>query len=462
MQLGKKVNGEDIVVAYFFLCVDDVSQSIVHQPIQISHFSDECKSRLNVCPSSTLKFSRHHDLETPSTMNEIDETINRKSLYDINMRNSRISLLLSFLLQCCLTSAFYISNPAGKRILSPALVATTANDQRRNDKALTPPRRRSKVNIQEWKASSNDDEDVIRSSVQSPLSCYVGLLASALSWCAISWRGLMFHPNPKVAAGLCLRHNLFTVAHAWIFPISITTASFMALRHESADSGPLLLGICLMSLWTSAAVVFGPTFSVGYHLFSNPFKYVTGSIHLTVAFWAMIQYRSTVKDGNPIHVVRRSVKSLFSLLDPQNEQSALYAASSLGLFALAVLPQLVAFPSATIPTLLGKRLSRSASGFTFLGQVVAGLLKQGAEENRKQRILQWGLGIGSIAHLVLVVSKLIGVDGGGLLIQGRGLWELYPSLVNASGAATVLMLVTYSVTAIACTTTGTSTEKGST
>ena len=129
---------------------------------------------------------------------------------------------------------------------------------------------------------------------------------------------------------------------------------------------------------------------------------------------------------------------------------------------MAVLPQLVRFPTATIPALLGKRLSRAASGFTFLGAVgTYCLFRQQQEEEEGQGsssinntyrngndgfgVLRRGIGLGAMLHISLVWAKIIGLDGGGFLLPGRGLWQDYPSLVKASGAATSLMMITYSM-----------------
>ena len=314
-------------------------------------------------------------------------------------------------------------------------------------------------------------------------SLAVTLGASTIaSWCIIAWKGLMFHPVPQVAAGLCLRHNLFTVAQAVAFPLPVLTAAFLALHQSqtpesqsttsSQINNRLCLGIAAASLWTAAAVFWGKTFCVGYDLFSNPIRFGCATIHCTTPAWALQKWKRSQEQASISRIVRGCVGSIFSLLAPKtdgvsaiddpngnNSDSVLYSASSLGLLLLAILPQLVSFPTATIPALLGKRLSRAASGFTFLGAVLAYCLKEASEGSGLQQndndaqltTLRRGLAVGSIGHLGLVVTKVIGVDGGGLLLPGRGLWELYPSLVKAASGATLPMLVTFSILAFVCT-----------
>jgi hypothetical protein len=286
---------------------------------------------------------------------------------------------------------------------------------------------------------------------------------------------------------LCgFRHNALTIAHALVFPLPVLGAVFLALRQLVLTSASefdinertacrLYLGIVAASLWTAMAVFWGPAFSVGYNLFSHPIRYGCATIHMSTALVALSKWRETIgnRDGysrtaNFSRIVRGCVGSFFALLAPRsgvdsddgnnNNNAALYSLGSLGLLLLSILPQLVGFPTATIPAILGKRLSRAASGFTFLGAVVAYCLKDASERSRGDdtlsnskplRTLRRGLGIGALGHLGLLVAKVIGIDGGGLVLPGRGLWEFYPSLIGASGAATFLMVVTYSVLAFA-------------
>jgi hypothetical protein len=311
-------------------------------------------------------------------------------------------------------------------------------------------------------------DDTAASSMSSKAITLASIVGTTSSWCLMATLALSSHPTMTLA----FRHNVYTIAHALAFPIPVLVATLVAL-HQTNDEPTtrrLTLGVATASLWTAAAVFWCRTFSVGYDLFSNPVRYGVAAVYVATAATCLSKWRraTTGKNKNNNNVVSRLIRgcvgSFFSLLAPRtdiddpsndNNDSALYSAASLGLLILAILPQTVSFPTATIPALLGKRLSRAASGFTFLGAVAAYCLKDASEQSHTTtnaattNTLRRGLFVGAVSHLGLLVAKVIGVDGGGLLLQGRGLWELYPSLVKASGAATALMVVTFSVLAVA-------------
>ena len=334
----------------------------------------------------------------------------------------------------------------------------------------------------------------------------LSLVCSVISWMSISYVALSKHPTPAVHAVTSVRHNCFTIAQAIAFPIPVLVGSFLEVMNlESLPPPPptktqsssssnsssfrrLNLGIAVASLWSAAAVVWCKRFSVGYDLFSSqpiPIRVGIPVIQTLVALYCLWKWKeslvqtdmpssSTDKNKRPFsyyvsRLVNGCIESFYSLLSPpsKNIKAQCYALSTKCLFVLAMLPQLVCFPTANIPTLLGKRLSRAASGYTWLGAV--GLLCLYDEQQQQDdsdsttttnslRYLLRGLRLGSLLHISLVWSKIIGFDGGGLLLPGRGLWNDYPSLVNASLGVKCLMMITYPLIVYATTTTRTTTS----
>ena len=307
----------------------------------------------------------------------------------------------------------------------------------------------------------------------------VASVASALAWIVVSYIALSVHPVASINAECGLRHNVLTGAQALAFPLSVGWAVSKALvsaasvgwgRLRSATYRRLNLGVAVASLWMAAAVAFGPAFAVGYDLFPTSVKVGAATAHLATAALAIGVWARSVEASPPPlsghyvpRIVRGAIGALWSLPprasndDPDTPDggAALYAAATAGLLWFAVMPVLVSFPCATVPTILGKRLSRAASGFTFLGAVVAYCLKDAAERGRLGastfRALRRGVAVGSAIHLLVIVLKVIGVDGGGLLLRGRGLWQFYPSMVAAPKAAAASVLVHATLLFAACT-----------
>ncbi|KAL7534603.1 hypothetical protein ACHAXR_008644 [Thalassiosira sp. AJA248-18] len=265
---------------------------------------------------------------------------------------------------------------------------------------------------------------------------------SAIAWVATAYVALSFHPDPKFA-DCTLRHNLLTMSQAFAFPLPIGWATFEALRHSaknhnlnSKTSRRLNLGVSAASFWLAASSAFPRAFAFGYDLYSTQHKLASSMAHAATGLFAMsvaLRYSSL---GQIIRGLMDSMWNLGPTSDHRN--SSLYATGAAGLFYFTIQPIVSKYPLATIPSILGKRLSRPASAFTLLGAAVAFCLKERTDDTSVIRAtLRKGLVVGTSAHLCLIFMKIIGVDGGGLIFPGRGLWEVYPAMVNVPFAAGV-------------------------
>eukprot|EP00965_Chrysotila_dentata_P077484 2557954-Pleurochrysis_carterae.AAC.3 len=121
-----------------------------------------------------------------------------------------------------------------------------------------------------------------------------------------------------------------------------------------------------------------------------------------------------------------------------------------GFAFFTVLPLVSAFPLATLPSILGKRLSRAAAAWTFLASVVSFTLKDAAQRGRIHAstfvTLRKGLAAASAAHLLLVALKLCGADGG-----FSGLIAFYPAAMSRRKAAAASLVVHALALFAACT-----------
>jgi hypothetical protein len=319
----------------------------------------------------------------------------------------------------------------------------------------------------------SDGSDTDSDHTKTLLACAynVAKIASALAWTATAYIALSFHPDPRFK-DCTLRHNILTMSQAYAFPLPVLCACFDALRIsakkgklQSATARHLSLAVSVASFWLAAAMAFAPQFSFGYDLYGPSHKVVTTTVHALSGLFTM---GVLLLSSTPGQIFRELVDSLWKLgpkkskssgTDSFVKNSSLLATSSIGLLWFTVLPIVSPYPLATIPTILGKRLSRPASAFTLLGSVMAYCLKEGIDsvpttactsqsthkgdsnDDDLSRILNRGLAIGSGSHLLLIALKLIGVDGGGWIFPGRGLWEVYPAMMSVPFATGVSMLI---------------------
>lgn len=297
---------------------------------------------------------------------------------------------------------------------------------------------------------NNDGENI------SKIYNLVGIL-SAMAWIATAFVALSYHPDPKFA-DCTMRHNVLTMSQAFAFPVPIAWACFEVLRKsaksDSLDSNisrRLNLGIAVSSSWLAASSIFPTMFAFGYDLYSLNHKVIAAIIHSATGIFA---FRMATKSTSIGQIIRGTMDSLWNLGPaPGHRNSSLYSTGAVGLLFFVIQPIVAPFPLATIPTILGKRLSRPASAFTLLGSIVAYCLKEkGPEATSKifdseknqgeiRTVLRNGLAWGTSGHLFLIFLKLIGVDGGGLIFPGRGLWEVYPAMLSVPFAAGVSMAI---------------------
>ena len=330
----------------------------------------------------------------------------------------------------------------------------------------------TKAFISGHKESKPSDPRAVSKNIEaSKLYSLAGIL-SALSWIATSYVALSYHPDPKFM-DCTLRHNILTMTQAFAFPLPILWAAFEVLRKKSTsvsasptstdiDSNTdndtdtntnlrrrLNLGVGVASLWLAASAACASNFAFGYDLYSFRHKAIVTTVHAATALLALKNCKLSslgqlvryMNDGlwnlapqKQIQIQIRNNHDENKINRNRNRNSGMYATGATGLLYFAIQPIVSPFPLATIPTILGKRLSRPASAFTLLGAIIAYSLKDQEIDTTanldNSRTLRRGLVLGSGCHLQLIFLKIIGVDGGGLLFPGRGLWEVYPAMIS--------------------------------
>lgn len=239
-------------------------------------------------------------------------------------------------------------------------------------------------------------------------------------------------------------------------PLLLVSSIFKSLRGAANAAGwhrlsrmtyrRLNLGVAAASLWLAAATYFGGLFTGGVEqlggLSTQFIRGVTGT-HLAVALFCMLVWRYSVRPTTPNgayipRLARGVIGSVWGLVPHGSETSSPsssgsashlddpdtmpgrdgrneYALACVIFLAFAVMPSVVGFPLASVPSFLGPRLSRAASAFTFLAAVVAYVLKDASQRNRIHSGTTFGyLRRGFIAysglHLLLAAVSLSGFD----------------------------------------------------
>lgn len=283
--------------------------------------------------------------------------------------------------------------------------------------------------------SNTDDADDIADSYT-----FFGV-ATATVWTAVSLIVLSHHPDPKFV-NCSMKHNILTMSQALAFPLPVLWCVFASLekaakvgwkRLGSATYQRLNLGLVVSSVWLAFASGLPGPFAFGYDLIPSRLKISAAAIYASSAFLGLQVWKRSDGKMN----LADSIKTIFK--KPVNMASTLYSVACAGLLGVSVLPMVASYPLVTIPSILGKRLARPASGFYFLAAVASYCIKDAADRDRLDastfKTLRKGLAIGSGLHLFLIALKLIGIDDGGLLLPGRGLWEVYPAMMAVPFAA---------------------------
>lgn len=217
-------------------------------------------------------------------------------------------------------------------------------------------------------------------------------LASLACWMAVSAKVLSFHPDPRFVH-CSWKHNILTISQAWSFPLFVYRENLVSENFS---------GVTVISLLLAANAMRPDVLAFGYSLIPRYLQWTAGIVHGTTAVTAGWLCWRRHTEGQPLQRKRPGWAQCVAGL----------SFAVLGIMSLGC-----EYPLATVPSLLGKRLSRVAALFYLLA----------AQSLLSSSVCESNMAWGSIFHLVLVVLKLVGVDDGGLLLPGRGLWEWYPA-----------------------------------
>lgn len=295
----------------------------------------------------------------------------------------------------------------------------------------------------ELKSQAANDKDFSGKSFKNGrLSTSLSFCLAAGAWIALSVKALSYHPDPRFI-NCSIKHNILTMSQAFAFPLPILLAAMRAAAsdfHKSTDikQPALHFGIATTFVYLALTTFFAPAFAFGYDLYPTPIKLLAGCIFSILSIKSFENWKK-MDFGFQLHLPNSSTFLSTSSID------YMYLTGCIGMLWFAFAPLVSDYPLVTIPSILGKRLSRSAGAFTWLASVMCYSLKKlrrnGQRGTRTFNILRTGLGLGSLLHCSLILLKLIGIDDGGFLLKGQGLWENYPAMLAVPFATTCSLMV---------------------
>ena len=225
--------------------------------------------------------------------------------------------------------------------------------------------------------------------------------ASVAAWSACAVTALSRHPTLALPEA----HARLSILQA-LTPLPLLTASFEA----APDDRTVQLGLAAASAWLCAAVVFAP------HFTATAAARAPGLAHM--AHSAAITYPA------PLRAVAAAVHAGAALLcgaayasspnTKRNSQSPVWCGVAAAFMGWALVAALAPFPLATLPTMLGRRLSRAFGAFSVLYAAAALSLA-----TSDQKVLRRGVARAAAAHWVAVGAKLV--------VERNCLREFYPA-----------------------------------
>lgn len=251
--------------------------------------------------------------------------------------------------------------------------------------------------------------------------------ATTVAWGACAVRALTYHPHLQLPP----IHNILTTAGAFsACPLFLSVFAALASasnagwkRLRSQTYRRLNLSLAAASVWCALTALGASGLSAGRTSYPPPILAATLFAHLSTALFCVRVWALSLNGSPPTiaRVVRGTLGSLWRLapatcvddpddaraVDGRNEYATLAAFFGLST-AMAIFAP---FPLATVPSFLGRRLSRAYGGWLLLAAAMSYALKDAAERGRLSastfRTLNRGLAASSAFHLAVTVAKFV-------------------------------------------------------